>query len=395
MASVKNAVNVDDIRKAAKRYLPGFLYDFIEGGVDGEEGLSRNVAAFSKFALMPRYLVDVAQRSTGTQLFGRRYAMPFGISPTGPAPLFRPDADLLLARAAAAADIPFILSGAAGASLEEVKTAAPDHAWFQLYTARDRHISHDQIRRAADAGMEVLVVTVDTPVTPKRERHLRNRISVPFRLSPATALRMIGEITMHPAWFARFLASGGMPAMANWLPYMDGKSTPAQSASFFFDQAFMPGDVGTPSWRDLETYRRLWPGKLVVKGFLHPDDVVRAADLACDGVIVSNHGGKALDRAPASLDALPAIKAAVGDRMAVMLDSGVRRGSDIVIALCLGADYVFAGRPTLYGVAAAGEEGARKVLDIVATEIDLVMAMVGCTATRDLNETFLTRNDTP
>jgi len=391
MASVKNAVNIDDVRRAARRHLPGFLYDFIEGGVDGEEGLSRNIAAFSKFSLLPRYLVDVARRSARTDLFGRRYAMPFGISPTGPAPLFRPHADLLLARAARGADVPFILSGAAGASLEEVKATAPDHAWFQLYTARERAISHDQIRRAADAGIDVLVVTVDTPVTPKRERHLRNRISVPFRLSPSTALRMAREIALHPAWFARFFASGGMPAMANWSPYMEPGATAAQSAAFFFDQAFTPGDAGTPTWRDLEAYRRLWRGKLVVKGFLHPDDAIRAADLGCDGVIVSNHGGKALDRAPASLDALPAVRAAAGERMAVMLDSGIRRGSDVVIAMCLGADFVFAGRPTLYGVAAGGEEGARKVLDIIATEIDLVMATIGCTSTRDLDETFLTR----
>lgn len=392
MASLKNPVNIDEVGRAARRALPGFLYDFIEGGVDGEEGLSRNTAAFSKFSFLPRYLVDVAQRSTRTDLFGRSYAMPFGIAPAGPAALFRPHADLLLAKAARSAQVPFILSGASGTSLEEAKAAALDNAWFQLYTARDRAISYDHIRRAADAGMEVLVVTVDTPVTPKRERHLRNRISVPLRLSPSTALRMAREIVMHPAWFVRFFASGGMAPMANWSAYMDGRATAAQTAAFFFDQAFVPGDVGTPTWRDLETYRRLWKGRLVAKGFLHPDDAVRAAELGCDGVIVSNHGGKALDRASPSLDALPAVKAAVGERMAVMLDSGIRRGSDVVIALCLGADFVFAGRPTLYGVAAGGEDGARKVLDILAKEIDLVMAMLGCTATRDLNETFLTRN---
>lgn len=393
MPSVANAVNVDDIRKAAKRYLPGFLYDFIEGGVDGEEGLTRNRDAFAKFALTPRYLVDVARRSSKTELFGRQYSMPFGISPTGPAGLFRPDADILLARAAKSANVPFILSGAAGASLEDIKATAPDNAWFQLYTARDRHISHDQIRRAADTGMGALVVTVDTPVTPRRERHLRNRISVPFRLTPSTAVRMARELILHPTWFARFFASGGMPTMANWLPYMDGVPSAAQSASYFFEQAFVPGPVGTPSWHDLETYRQRWPGKLVVKGFLHPDDVVRAADLGCDGVIVSNHGGKSLDRAPATIDALPAIKAAIGDRMTVMIDSGFRRGSDIVTALCLGADFVFAGRPTLYGVAAAGEQGAAKVLEMLASEIDLVMAMIGATSVSDLDEGVVTRNN--
>lgn len=384
MGRTANAVNVDDVREAARRYLPGFLYDFIEGGVDGEEGLSRNLDAFSRHTLMPRYLVDVSKRSLKTQLFGQSYAFPCGISPTGPAPLFRPDADILLARAARDAGVPFILSGAAGATLEAIHAIAPGRNWFQLYTARERAISHDQIRRASDVGMDVLVVTVDTPVTPKRERHLRNRISVPFKLTPTTALRMAGEVIQHPAWFLRFLASGGMPKMANWSAYMEPDAPAAETAGFFFDQAFVPGEIGTPSWHDLETYRRLWKGNLVVKGFLHPQDAIRAAELGCDGIIVSNHGGKALDRAPASLDALPAIKAAVGDRMTVMLDSGVRRGSDVVIAMCLGADFVFAGRPTLYGVAADGQAGAKKVLDLIAQEIDLVMAMIGCTATTDL-----------
>lgn len=395
MQRTKNAVNVDEVRLAARRYLPGFLYDFIEGGVDGEEGLVRNEAAFARHSLLPRYLVDVSRRSTATELFGRRHAMPFGISPTGPAALFRPDADLLIARAAAAANVPFILSGASGTTLEDIHAVAPDHSWFQLYTARDRHISHDQIRRAADTGMDVLVVTVDTPVTPKRERHLRNRISVPFRLTPGIALRMTREVLTHPAWFARFFASGGMPPMANWTPYMPAGASAAQSAAFFFDQAFVPGDAGTPDWRDLETYRRLWKGKLVVKGFLHPDDAVRAADMGCDGLIVSNHGGKALDRAPASLDALPAIRQAVGNHMTLMLDSGVRRGSDVVIALCLGADFVFAGRPTLYGVAADGQAGAKKVLRIIAEEIDLVMAMIGCNTVAELNAACLAGSTTP
>lgn len=389
MGRTSSAVNVDDVRKAARRYLPGFLYDFIEGGVDGEEGLARNEAAFARHALLPRYLVDVGSRDLRTELFGRACAMPFGIAPTGPAPLFRPDADRLLAQAAADAEVPFILSGAAGARLEDIARLTPGNAWFQLYTARDRHISHDQVRRAADAGIDVLVVTADTPVTPKRERHLRNRISVPFRLTPATALRMAREIALHPGWFARYLAGGGMPAMGNWQPYAPPGASAAQVAAFFFDQAFVPGEAGTLGWADLETYRRLWPGRLVVKGLLHPGDAIRAAELGCDGVIVSNHGGKALDRAASPLAALPAIRDAVGKHMTVMLDSGVRRGSDVVIALCLGADFVFAGRPTLYGVAADGLPGARKVLDIVRHEIDLVMAAIGCTSTGDLNRSFL------
>ncbi|WP_449044671.1 alpha-hydroxy acid oxidase [Paracoccus versutus] len=384
MDRTRHAVNIDEIEQAARRYLPGFLFDFIAGGVDGEAGLDRNRQAFARHRLVPRYLRDVSRRSLATRILGRDYAMPLGISPTGPAQLFRRDADRMLARAAREADIPFILSGAAGASLEEIARIAPDHGWFQLYPARDRAITRDQIRRAADAGTPALVLTVDTPVTPKRERHLRNRISVPFRPGPALWPRLAKEVLLHPEWFLRFLLGGGMETMGNWAPYAPKGAGASDVAAFFFDQAFVPGDSGTLCWRDLETCRALWPGPLVVKGILHPEDARRAASLGADAILVSNHGGKALDAAPAALDMLPAIRRAVGPDYPLFLDSGVRRGSDVIIALCLGADFVFAGRPTLYGTAAGAEAGARKALAILQQETDLVMAGIGCVSPAEL-----------
>jgi L-lactate dehydrogenase (cytochrome)/(S)-mandelate dehydrogenase len=388
-ARVESAVNIDDLRKAAKRVLPGFLFDFIEGGVDDETGLSRNEQAFARHRLLPRYLGDVSRRSLQTEVLGVRFDCPFGIAPTGPAPLFRPHADLILAEAAMAADIPFILSGASGDAIETVARRAPGHVWSQLYGARDRAISREQIARAHAAGVEVLVVTVDTPVTPRRERHLRNGISVPFRLRPHLLPRMAVEVLRHPAWFARYLLGGGMPRLENWARHCPSDASAAQVAAFFFSQAFEWRDQPSQTWRDIENWLRLWPGKLVLKGHLHCDDAVRAVDAGADGIIVSNHGGKALDRAPASIDVLPGIVAAVGSRTAIMLDSGVRRGADIVTALCLGACFVFAGRATLYGVAAGGSKGARKAIELLRTETDLVMAGIGCTRTGALGAQYV------
>jgi isopentenyl diphosphate isomerase/L-lactate dehydrogenase-like FMN-dependent dehydrogenase len=392
MGRSQNAVSIEDLRLKAKRYLPGFLFDMIEGGVDDETGLRRNTDAFNNCLLIPRYMIDVAGRSAATSLFGRTFAMPYGISPTGPAPLFRRDADLILAEAATAANIPFVLSGAAGASMEEIAKIAPNNGWFQLYPARDRSITRDQIRRATDAGLEALVVTIDTPVTPKRERHLRNRISVPFKLLPSTLPRVVSEVLLHPEWFIRFALSGGMPVMKNWHDYAPAGASGQDVAGFFFDQAFVPGETGTLTWRDLDDYRNLWAGKLVVKGVMHPEDAKRALRWGADGIFISNHGGKAIDRTPSTATMIPIIRSAIGPDVPLMVDGGIRRGSDIVAALCLGADFVFVGRPTLYGVAADGAAGAVKALDILRNELDLVLAMIGATTIDQLGPHFLAKS---
>ncbi len=391
MTRTAKAVNVDEIREAARRCLPSFLFDFIDGGVDAETGLSRNRAGFEEYELVPRYLVDVSKRDPKATLFGRTYSMPFGIAPTGPAPLFRPKADEILAAVAKDLNLPFVLSGASGASLEDIARIAPDNSWFQLYPARNRSITEDQIRRAADAGIEALVVTIDTPVTPNRERHRRNSISIPFAPKPATLGRIVSEVLRHPEWFIRYFANGGMPMMGNWQRYASPNATASNVAAFFFDQAFVPGEAGTLSWRDLERYRKAWTGKFIVKGVMHPEDARRAVELGTDGLYISNHGGKSLDRAPATIRALPSIRRAVGANVPIMIDSGIRRGSDIVIALCLGANFVFAGRPTLFGVAADGEAGVRKTIDLLRSELDLVLAGIGACGVGELDRRFLAK----
>ncbi len=372
--NIDDAINIEDLRRLARRRLPKIAFDFIDGGVEDEDGLDRNQWAFRRHRLVPRYLVDVSEIDQSTTLFGRRYASPVGISPTGIAALFRPGADLMLAKAAKAADVPFIMSGASTASIEDLGRLAPEHGWYQLYTARDRAISTDMIARARDAGLSTLVLTVDVPVNAKRERNLRNGFTRPLRLSLATRL----DALRYPGWLAGYLKHG-QPMLANWRRY-------AEAAA---DAEAVAASVGSnmptsPTWRDVETFRRLWPGNFVIKGIMHPEDALRAVELGVDGLIVSNHGGRQLDRAPSPVEVLPAIAAAVGERMTLMLDSGVRRGADVLVALCLGASFVFLGRPTLYGAAAAGAVGAGRAIDILREEIELALAQMGCPSLRDL-----------
>lgn len=374
------AINIDDLRRMAKRHLPRICFDFIEGGLEDERGLQRNETAFDKLALVPRYLVDVGKRDLSTSLFGRRYALPFGIAPTGIAGLFRRGADLMLAEAAKQADIPFIMSGTATASIEALAKLAPDHAWYQLYGARDRKISEDMIRRVRDAGLSTLVLTVDVPIGSKRERNIRNGFIRPYKLKPAIML----EALRHPAWIYDYLSHGGAPYFDNWQPYAKSGASAAEVADFMSSQT-----PSSQTWQDFEAYRRLWPGKLVVKGVMHMEDARRLAEMGVDGIMVSNHGARQLDRAPSPLEVLLPIAQAVGSRVTVMFDSGIRRGSDIVIARCLGARFAFLGRATLYGCAAGGVAGAKRAIDILRDEVDRVLAQIGCPSFDQLGPDWL------
>ena len=383
VARVDRAVNVDDLRKLAKRRLPKIAYDFIEGGLEDERGIARNEEAFGEFRLVPRYGVDVARVDQSTMLFGRRFASPIGIAPTGLGGLFRRGADLLLAEAARDADVPFIMSGSSTGLIEDLARIAPDHGWYQLYLAKDRHISEDMVRRARDAGISTLAITLDVPINSKRERNIRNGFVRPLRLTFRTKL----EACLHPDWLVDYLRYG-MPLLSNWQAYAPKGASAAEIAEFVASQ--------TPSpvlWRDVEAFRRQWPGNLVLKGIMHPEDAVRAAALGVDGIVVSNHGGRQLDRAPGPIEVLPAIHAAVGDKLTLMYDSGIRRGSDVIIALCLGAKFVFMGRPTLYGVAAGGMAGASRALQILKQEIGTAMAQLGAADIASIGPQFLMWKD--
>jgi len=382
---VDKAVNIEDLRRMAKRRTPKVAFDFIEGGVEGEAALARNIAAFERQTLVPRYLVDVSQIDQTTPLFGRTWASPFGFAPTGAAGLFRLKSDLNLAAAAAKANIPFIMSGASNDTIENAARVAREQTWYQVYAARDGNITEDMIRRSADAGLGALVLTVDVPTRPTRERNVRNSYSHDLRKK--TPGRIVDGL-LHPIWLYDYLRNGGAPNMGNWAPY----APPGSNVHAVLDFVNSQIPASSQTWRELESYRRLWDGPLIVKGILHPDDAIRAADLGAEGVIVSNHGGRQLDRTVTSIDAFPAVKAAVGDRVTLMLDSGVRRGADIIVGLCLGAAFVFVGRAAVYGVVAGCEAGATRTIEILYHQIETNLAQMGITAIDQLGPQCLAEN---
>ena len=380
---MKGVVNIEDLRKLAKKRLPKIAYDFIEGGTDDETGLVTNEQAFRQARIVPRYLVDVSVRDQSTTLFGRTYSSPIGIAPTGLAGLFRRGADLMLAEAARDANVPFIMSGSSTASIEDLGKLAPDHGWYQLYSSKDEAISEDLIKRTADAGLKTLVFTVDVPEGSNRERNQRNGWGRPLKLSLATKL----EALEHPAWMLEWLRHG-TPYFSNWAKYAGPGASAEKVADLVAYQNRAP-----MTWKHVERFRSLFKGNFVLKGIMHPDDAIRAHSLGVDGIMVSNHGARQLDNAPSPLHVLPAINEAVGDKMTVMFDGGIRRGLDAIIALCMGAKFVFQGRPTLYGVTAGGIPGAKTALGIFRKEIDVSMAQIGATKISDLGPHYLMWKD--
>jgi L-lactate dehydrogenase (cytochrome)/(S)-mandelate dehydrogenase len=380
---MNGVVNIEDLRKLAKKRLPKIAYDFIEGGTDDEVGLVTNEQAFRKARIVPRYLVDVSVRDQSTTLFGRTYSSVIGIAPTGLAGLFRRGADLMLAEAARDANVPFIMSGSATGSIEALGKLAPDHGWYQLYSAKDQAVSEDMIKRAGDAGLKTLVFTVDVPEGSNRERNVRNGWGRPLKLTWKTKF----EALMHPAWMMEWMKHG-TPYFDNWAKYVEPGASAEKVADMVAYQNRAP-----MTWKNVERFREIWKGNFVLKGIMHPDDAVRAHSLGVDGLMVSNHGARQLDNAPSPLEVLPAINSAVGDKMTLMLDGGVRRGLDALIAICMGAKFVFVGRPTLYGVTAGGIPGAKMALNIFRREIDLSMAQMGAPKISDLGPQFLMWKD--
>jgi (S)-mandelate dehydrogenase len=379
--SIDSAINIDDLKRMAKRRLPKIMYDFIEGGVEDEVGLRTNADAFRALRLVPRYYVDTSKREQRATLFGRTYSSPFGIAPTGMAGAFRRDAELYLAQAANDADIPYLMSGASNASMEQGAKLAPRNLWYQIYGARDRSFQLDLVRRAKDLGLSTIAVTCDVPVSSNRERNRRNGFVRPLRMTLPTIL----EAMLHPAWVINYYRQGGLPMLGNWQAYAPKESSPDQVADLFAKQT----PDASQTWGDVEAIRSAWPGKLLIKGIMHPEDARIATGLGVDGLIVSNHGARQLDMMPSPLDMLPMIRSAVGPDVPLLLDSGVRRGSDIVAALCMGADFVLTGRATLYGATAGGLEGVKKAVSILQREIDLVLGQIGAVNLEALGPQYL------
>ncbi|HET9664000.1 MAG TPA: alpha-hydroxy acid oxidase [Burkholderiales bacterium] len=369
--NVEDAHNIFDLRDMAKRRLPKWLFEFIDRGTEEEVALRNNREAFERIKLRPRMLVDVSERKLDTTLYGKEHKMPIGIAPTGAAGMMWYQGELALARAARDAGIPFSLATGSITSMEKVAGEVGGTLWMQLYMWADRRLSHQLVRRASNAGFEALLVTVDGVVAGNREYNRRNGFSVPFKYNR----RNTTDVLLHPRWMfgvlGRYILNGGMPTRENFPEELRSKITTAYGGN-------RETRNDSLNWDDLKALRDIWPGKLLVKGLLHPDDASQSVECGADGVIVSNHGGRNCDAAPAPIDVLPEIVKAVGDRTTILFDSGVRRGSDVVKALALGAKMVLIGRSTLYGTAAAGEAGARRALDIYRGEISRAMAQISC-----------------
>ena len=380
--SLSDAYNIDDLRRMAQRRLPRVAWDYLERGAEDDLTMAANRKALERIAFRPRTLVDVSNRSLQHSLFGNTYTAPFGIAPTGAAGLYCHDADVALARAAAAAGVPFVLSTASFVAMERVAREAAGHKWFQLYMSKDRAAAERLVKRALAAGFEALVVTTDVPVGANREYNLRNGFAIPFRINA----RNVVDGVMHPRWltgvFLKTLLSDGIPRFRN-VDSEEGGRIVAKDLSAFRARR------DALDWSDIAWLRTIWPHKLLVKGILVAEDARLALANGADGVVVSNHGGRQLDGARAAIDALPEIVEAVGGKMAVLFDSGVRRGADVVKALALGADFVFFGRATLYGASVDGERGVARALEIIRSETDRVMALIGCGRVDDLGRNYL------
>jgi isopentenyl diphosphate isomerase/L-lactate dehydrogenase-like FMN-dependent dehydrogenase len=376
------AYNIFDLRELALKRVPKGLFEFMDRGTEDEVSLRNNRAVFDRMRFKTRTFVDVSKLNQDATIFGVKHKMPLVIAPTGTAGLMWFEGELALARAARAAGIPFALATGSMTAMERVADEAGGDLWFQLYLWPDRSLSLELVERAKAAGYKALIVTVDGVSAGNREYNIRNGFTIPFTFST----RNVVDMVTHPRWLLgvmlRYLVTTGMPMYANYPAAAKAKLTagPMGRSSLRTDSI---------SWSDLDALRKIWPHKLIVKGVLDPQDAATAVDHGADGIGVSNHGGRNLDGIVSPIEVLPEIVDAVGKRVTVFVDSGFRRGTDVVKALALGAHAVMVGRSTLYGVAAGGEDGAARALEIYREEISRVLALLGCRGIADLGPQYL------
>ncbi|MBO0771347.1 MAG: alpha-hydroxy-acid oxidizing protein [Actinobacteria bacterium] len=372
--SLARCYSIEDVARRARRRLPLGARGYLEGGGEGEYTLRRNRAAFDRLEFLPCQPRDVSRIDTGTTVLGRHLPLPFALSPVGGPRMFHHEGELAVARAAGQAGIPYGISTLATASVEDVAAQTSSPLWFQLYVWGDRGQAREALARARAAGFSALLFSIDTSVRSKREREQRAGLELP---APHLSLPTFLEGALHPAWGWHFLTSDPI-TFPNIGP-------PDQRSRAVMTEMF----DGTVRWQDLDWIRELWDGPILVKGVTRAEEAIAAADAGLDGVIVSNHGGRQLDHLPATIEVLPPIADAAGDRLEVLVDSGFRRGSDIAAALALGARAVLLGRAHLYGLAAAGEAGVRHCIDILAEELRTTMALCGARSIAELDRSLL------
>jgi len=381
MSNVSRAVNIADLRLMARRRLPKAIFDYVDGGAEDELSLRANRRAFEDVTFRPRHAVAVPEPDLRVRVLGHDLALPVLLGPVGYNRMMHPKGECAAARAAGAAGTIYILSTVSGHRLEDVKAAATGPVWYQLYLTGGRDAAKAGIERARAAGFSALVITVDTYVAGMRERDVHN--GTPELLSPnvLSKLPYLPQFLAHPAWLVSFLLDGGVHRLPNIvvpgegpLPLVD-VSTALSRVSF--------------TWEDLSWIRPLWPGPIIIKGVLTGDDARRAVDGGAAAVVVSNHGGRQLDSSPATLRVLPEVVAAVNGRAEVLIDGGIRRGADVVKAICLGARAVLVGRAYAYGLGAAGEAGVARALEILRTDLVRTLKLLGCGSVAALDRSYV------
>jgi L-lactate dehydrogenase (cytochrome) len=379
--SSSRVVNIADLRRIAERRLPKVVFDYLDGGADGEVTLRENCRAFEAITFRPRQAVKIDQCEMTTNVLGQAISFPAMLAPVGYSRMMHPGGEVVAARAAGDAGTGYILSTISGHKLENVKASTKAFAWHQLYLVGGREAAEGAIERARKAGFSALVVTVDTAVGGMRERDHRNGMNELLSSDLFSRIPFLPQILARPGWLMQFLLDGGLPKLENIvvpgqgpMPLIDVSKSLARSAV---------------SWEDLSWIRQSWPGPIVIKGILIADDARRAIDEGAAAVVVSNHGGRQLDCVSPTIRALPEIVAAINGQVEVLMDGGVRRGSDIVKALCLGARAVLVGRAYAYGLAAAGYDGVKRALEILRADVERTMRLLGCRSLHELNPSYI------
>jgi (S)-mandelate dehydrogenase len=377
------ALNIADLRAVARRRVPHFVFEYVEGGAEDEASLRCNRTSFEALRLVPQTLVDTSSRHLRTEILGRPAAAPLVIGPTGLNGMLHADGDIGLARAAAHLGIPFTLSTMSTTRLEDVAKQAGGRLWMQLYVMKNRAVAEDIMTRAAAAGYEALVFTTDANVFGSREWDRRS-----YQAPGKPTLRARLDALRHPGWLRSVLMANGIPRFRNLEGFLPPGATSAVGGSTIIPKLF----EATITWDDITWIRRFWPRKLLIKGVLSVPDAERAAALGCDGIVLTNHGGRQLDSCVAPIDVLPEIAAAVGKRLSIIIDGGFRRGTDVIKALSLGANAAMTGRATLYGLAANGERGVERALEILTTEMERAMGQLGVNSVADLGPHIIRRS---
>jgi len=374
-------VNIEDLRRIAKRRLPRAVFDYIDGGADAEITLRENCRAFEQVRFRPRCAVATPACDLGTTVLGTRLALPFLLAPVGSSRMFYPRGEAVAAREADAAGTAYILSTLSGCRLEEVKAASKGPCWYQLYLAGGRDVALGAIARARAAGFTALVVTIDTPVAGLRERDVRNGTKELLTRNPWTMLPFVSQFLARPRWLSGCVRDGGLMTFPNVM-LADRGPMPYADVGAMLEQSMV-------SWADLKWIRDAWSGPIVIKGVHIGDDARRAVDEGAEAIVVSNHGGRQLDGVAATLRVLPEVIAAVGGRTEVLLDGGIRRGSDIVKALCLGARAVLIGRAYAYGLGAGGGPGVARAIEILRSDLVRTLKLLGCASIDELNASYV------